>query len=184
MENEKALTELNLEDVKVKLDTTKSYGEQTEDVLDAMATARAVGDETVAKKITDQKAEELKFKSDTKVKNAEKENYDATKNRQEAESQVYETVFQTFGIASHLPKWLMRIMVFILSPIYIVITLSIGIPFGIAKTLIDNIDNVLVRYENVDSKVKPRLKVTILAILILSVIAFGTFVVLKFFNKM
>lgn len=180
---EKSITDLSMDDVKFELDRSKSYDQQAEDVVNAMATARAVADEKVAKDLTEHKAEELRFKSEAKSKQAEADSVKAETSKQEAERLLYEGVLTTFGITKHLPQWLMKIMVTVLSPIYVLLTLLIGVPFGLVKTIIDNADNVLCRYENVDEKVKPKLKTTFVVLISLSVLAAVLLTALKIFDK-
>lgn len=179
----KSIADLSLSDVQFKFDREKSYDEQAEEVVNAMATAKAVEDQKVAEKLTENKAKELELKSEAKAKQAEKATLDAEMSKQEAERQLYEGVLQTFGITKHLPKWLMRIMVAVLSPVYVALTIAIGVPFGIVKTVIDNADNVLCRYEQADEKVKPRLKTTVWLLLIVSALVAVGIVMLRIFVK-
>lgn len=171
---QKSISEVGVSDIQFSLDNTKSYEQQAEDVVGAMATAKAVSDEGTAKDIAEKKAEELKSKANRKLQSAQAEEINATVERQEAARAKNEAVLQTFGINKHLPDWLLKTMVIIFSPVYIFLTITIGIPCGIVKVLIDNIDNILVRYENAKSTYKPKIKVAvwiILGVFALSIIA-------------
>lgn len=180
---EKSIDEISVTDIKMQLDKTKSYEEQAEDVVGAMATARAVANEQVAQELSDRKAAELKAKASAKAKQAAAGEINAETDKQEAERKLYEAVLETFGIKKHLPKWLMQIMVFIFTPIYIVLSLIIGIPCGIVKTLIDNVDNIICRYESAEEKNKPKIKATVWVLFILIILAATAFVTLKCLNK-
>ena len=179
----KALGDLSVNDIEVKLDKSKSYEEQAEDVVGAMATARAVSDERVAQELSDKKAEELKAKASQKVKQAVADDIKAETEKQEATRRLYEAVLETFGIKKHLPQWLMRIMVFIFTPIYIILSLAIGIPCGCAKTLIDNVDNIICRYEDAKDTSKTKIKITIWVLLVLIILAAAALITLKCLNK-
>lgn len=179
----KSMAEIGIQDVKFKLNENKSFEEQAEDVVNAMAIANAVQDEEVVKQLTEHKAEELRHKSESKSKQAEKESLRAETEKQNAERELYEGVLQTFGITKHLPKWLMAIMITVLSPLYLLLTLLIGVPFGFVKTIIDNIDNVLCRYERVDEKLKPHLKFTVWILLAVGAVAAVAIFILKLLNK-
>lgn len=182
-EKAKSLSEMSVDDIQFRLDTSKSYEEQAEDLVGAMATAKAVSDEETAKDIADKKAEELKAKADEKLKKAQTNQTNAQVDKQEAERLKNEAVLSTFGITKHLPDWLLKTMVIMFSPIYIVLTILIGIPCGIVKVLIDNIDNILVRYETAKAQGKPKIKVTIWIILVLVVLGVIALTVLKALGK-
>lgn len=179
----KSIEEVGLKDIKFELDHTKSYKDQAEDVVSAMATVKAVQDENVVQDITDKKAEELKEKADKHLKKAQAENLNAETDRQEAERKKYEAVLSTFGITKHLPNWLLKTMVILFSPMFIVLTIAIGVPCGVVKILIDNIDNILVRYESAETTNKPKIKTTIWIILIFLMVGVISLVVLKILGK-
>lgn len=179
IEETKSLNEVNVGDIQFKLNTNKSYEEQAEDVVGAMATASAVKDEETAKDIAGKKAEELKAKASKKLKQAQAEELGAEADKQEAERKKNEAVLLTFGITKHLPDWLLKIMVVIFSPIFVLLTIIIGVPCGIVKVLIDNIDNILVRYEKADATNKPKIKVTVWIVLMGLLVCIVAFVVLK-----
>ena len=180
---EVAITDLSAADIKMRIDKNKSMEAQAEDVVGAMATARAVTDEKTAKEITEKKADELKAKASAKKKEAEAQVVKAETNKQEAERELYEAVLSDFALNKHYPKWLMKILVFILSPIFIVKSLVIGVPFGLVKTIMDNIDNVVCRYQKVDDKNKPKVRASIWILLTLLVVAGVCLTVLKCLNK-
>ena len=178
----KAITEISADDIKFTVDATKSLEKQAEDVVSAMATAKAAQDETVATALADQKAQELLAKGQAKVKEAEAIVVNAETEVQKSQRQLYEAVLNDFGIREHLPRWLMVILVVVLSPIYIIKSIVIGVPFGLAKTIVDNLDNVMCRYEMVNDEVKPKVKFAFIFLLVAAVVIAATLIVLRVFN--
>ena len=178
----KSITDISAKDIKLKVDESKSMEEQTEEVVGALATVAAVQDERVAKDISDKKADELKARYGAKKIQAETEETEAIVRQQEANRMKNEAVLQTFCINKHLPDWLLKIMVLVFSPIYIVLSLVIGIPCGVVKVLIDNIDNILVTYENAESKGKRKIKTTVILAMIAAVLITTAIIVLKATN--
>ena len=175
----KAITDLSAKDIMVTIDKTKSLEDQAEDLVGAMATAKAVNDGKTAEDIAQKKSEELKTKAEIKLKDAQTKDIKATTEMQEAKRQKYEAVLETFGIKKHLPDYLLHIMVWLFTPIYILLTIAIGIPCGLVKVLIDNIDNILVRYENSETKNKPKIKVTVWIMLIVAIAIVVTIIILN-----
>lgn len=157
-DKKKSIDQIGLGDIKIKLDDTKSIESQTEDVVNAMVTANAIKDNTVSSVLTDKKAEELVNKASEKAKQAQKKAVDAETELQKAERDLYEAVLNTFGIYKHLPRGLMKFLVWIFSPLYTIISLLIGIPCGLVKILIDNLDGIVCRYEKTGENAKPKLK--------------------------
>lgn len=171
---EKALTDITFSDVKFKLDTSKDFQTQVEDVLGGVVTASAVQDETVQKELKDKKAEELVNKAKKKASDAQKDAIEAETEVQKAERSLYEAVLQTFGITKHLPRFLMKILVYIFSPLYVFLTILIGLPCAFVKIIIDNLDGIICRYEETKDGTKPKIKVVswmLFSILILGIIA-------------
>ena len=165
----KSIDELSISDIKLKLDTDKPMEVQTEDVVGALVTASAISDKTVKTSLTDKKAEELVNKATEKATRAKKSAVDAETDLQKAERELYESVLNTFGIYKHLPRGLMKAMVWILSPLYVILSLLIGIPCGFCKVMIDNLDGIVCRYDRTGDVVKPKIK-TIFWILLALVI--------------
>lgn len=168
----KTLGTLAVQDIKIELDETKSYEEQAENIVNAMTVSNAVQNEETQKKLVDAKSEELKVKAGTKVVKAKTE-------AMEAERKLYEEVLETFGIYRHLPRWLMITLVIMLSPVYMLLVICIGIPIGSVKFFIDSLDNLLVRYEKVNDQTKPRVKVITWIALGLVIVAVICLTVLK-----
>ena len=178
-EEKKSITDISAQDIKFKLDSSKTMEQQAEDVVGAIATAKAVQDEKTAQELTEKKSEELKAKAETKRIQASTEETNAVVSQQEANRIKNEAVLQTFGINKHLPDWLLKIMVFLFSPLYVLLSFIIGVPCGVVKVLIDDIDNILVTYEKTESQGKRKIKTTVWIVLILAVLALAAFVILK-----
>ena len=183
VESKKAIDKISVSEIKVSVDTSKSMEEQAEDVVGAMATAAAVQDEKTAQELTVKKAEELKSKATKKLTEAQAAEIDATTRKQEAERKKHEAVLETFGIKKQLPTYLRVILLAILTVPYILLNIIIGIPCGLLKVIIDNIDNVILRYQAVDDKNKPKLKVTVWILLVFAVLAAAALITLKVLGK-
>ena len=174
---EKSIADVTLKDVHFKLNTDKTYEEQAEDVVGAMATAKAVEDKGTVDALASAKQSELIDKHYTKVKQAKKQSIEAETEIQKAEWDTYKVLFDTFNINSHLPKWLQKIVVSILTPFYLVFVLAIKVPCGFVRMLIDGIDGIICRYERADERTRPRIKVTvwiIFALIVASAVVLGT----------
>ena len=174
---EKSIADVTLKDVHFKLNTDKTYEEQAEDVVGVMATVKAVEDKDTVDALASAKQSELIDKQYTKVKQAKKQSIEAETEIQKAEWDTYKVLFDTFNINSHLPKWLQKIVVSILTPFYLVFVLAIKVPCGFVRMLIDGIDGIICRYERADERTRPRIKVTvwiIFAIVVASAVVLGT----------
>lgn len=182
-ENEKALTDVKLEDIKFKLNTNQSLEGQAEDVAGALSIAGALKNEDTAEELISKKSEELVNKAKAKASDAQKRAIEAETEVQKAERDLYEAVLNTFGIYKHLPRWLMKCMVFILSPLYTIIGLLIGIPCGFVKIMIDNLDGIVCRYEKTANGTKPKIKVIFWILLAVTALGAICLTVLKCLNK-
>lgn len=174
---EKSIADVTLKDVHFKLNTDKTYEEQAEDVVGVMATVKAVEDKGTVDALASAKQSELIDKQYTKVKQAKKQSIEAETEIQKAEWDTYKVLFDTFNINSHLPKWLQKIVVSILTPFYLVFVLAIKVPCGFVRMLIDGIDGIICRYERADERTRPRIKVTvwiIFALIVAGAVVFGT----------
>ena len=165
-----SLGDLSVEKVRFKLDTAKGYEEQAQDVAMAMATARAVQDETTTEELSTAKKTELISSATEKVKKAQKNVIQAETEIQKAERESYEGILETFGFFRHLPHWLTKTIVYALTPFFIILGFIIGIPCGFIKILIDNIDGIICKYEKAGETSKPRIKVVIWVLLALMVV--------------
>lgn len=174
---EKSITDIAMSDIKVKLDGEKSYDEQAKDVVYMAATVAAASDKTTAEALKQSKAEELKEESKNKAAHAKAGRIEGETDVQKKKRELYEEMLELFGVDRHLPEWLMKIVVVLFTPFYIILLLAIGVPTGFIKFLIDCIDKIFVRYEEVGKERKPQVKVitwVLLAVLILGVAAIIT----------
>lgn len=181
--DKKAIGDVGLNDIQVSLDKRKSYEQQAEDVVGAMAIAGAVNNEDTQKTLITQKSEELKAKAEAKVKNAQTAVTEAETSVQKAERELYDGVLETFGINKHLPKPLMKVIMVILGIFYVFYTVLIRVPMGGIRIFIDTLDGIFVRYERVDANIKPRIKVIGWIIFGLVVASAVCLTVLKIYNK-
>lgn len=169
-DKKKSIDKISVSDIKIKLDDNKSIESQAEDVVGAMVTANAINDQTVKTALTDRKAEELVNKAKEKASKAQTASINAETELQKAERDLYEAVLNTFGIYKHLPRGLMKTLVWIFSPLFVVISLLIGIPCGFVKIIIDNLDGIICRYDKTGDGVKPKIKIVFWVILGLLVV--------------
>lgn len=167
----KSITDIDLSDVKVKIDTTKSAGEQTKEVIDFAATVSAAQDHDTLKKISDAKKAEIVREAEVKAKEASVKSTHADTEVQKAKREKFEILFETFGVTKHIPDWLLKVLMCIFAPFYILFVIVIGIPTGFIRFLIDCTDGILIRYDNTEEKRRPKIKVTVWVILSLIVVA-------------
>ena len=167
---EKSIADVTLRDVHYKVDSSLTYEEQTEDVVNAMTIVKAVEDEGTREALATGKKSELIDKQQAKVKKAQKSVIDAETEIQQAQYENKTILFDTFNITAHLPRWLQRVAEPILGFFYILFMIAIKVPCGFFKMLIDGIDSVLVRYEKKDEQTKPKIKVTVIIIIVLVVV--------------
>ena len=151
-ETEKSIADISLKDIHFKVDSDKSYEEQAKDVVGAMATAKAVQDQSTIEALAKGKQDELIGEQQSKVEQKKAEFIEAKTDTQKAEYNSNEALFRTFTILSHLPKWLQTIVVPLLTPFYIIGILIINVPCGFVRMLIDAIDGIVCRYEKADDK--------------------------------
>ena len=107
----KSITDINLSDVKVKIDTSKSAGEQTEEVIDFVATVTAAQDKETVDKISQAKKEEIVKKAEVKAKEATVKSTEADTEVQKAKREKFELLYETFGVTKHIPDWLLKIFI-------------------------------------------------------------------------
>lgn len=169
-DKKKSIDKISVSDIKIKLDDHKSIESQAEDVVGAMVTASAINDNKVKEALTNKKAEELVNRAEEKASKAKTQSINAETELQKAERDLYEAVLNTFGIYKHLPRGLMKTLVWIFSPLFVIISLLIGIPCGFVKIIIDNLDGIICRYDKTGDGVKPKIKVIFWIILGLLVV--------------
>lgn len=169
-DKKKSIDKISVSDIKIKLNDQKSIESQAEDVVGAMVTASAINDDKVKEALTNKKAEELVNRAEEKASKAKTQSINAETELQKAERDLYEAVLNTFGIYKHLPRGLMKALVWIFSPLFVLISLIIGIPCGFVKIIIDNLDGIICRYDKTGDGVKPKIKIVFWVILGLLVV--------------
>lgn len=178
----KSITDIGIKDVKVTIDHTKAAGEQVKEVIDYAATVGAIQDENTVKQIAEHKKEELVADAEVKAKGARKQSVQADTEVQRAKRAKFQLLFDTFGVADHIPDWLLKILMCIFAPFYVIFVIVIGIPTGFVRFLIDCIDGILVRYDKAEEPRKPKIKVTVWVVLSLIIAASICLTLLKCFH--
>lgn len=178
----KSITDIGIKDVKVTIDHSKAAGEQVKEVIDYAATVGAIQDESTVKQIAEHKKEELVADAEVKAKDARKQSVQADTEVQRAKRAKFQLLFDTFGVADHIPDWLLKILMCIFAPFYVIFVIVIGIPTGFVRFLIDCIDGILVRYDKAEEPRKPKIKVTVWVVLSLIIAAAFCLTLLKCFH--
>lgn len=174
---EKSIADVTLKDVKFRLDSNQTYEQQAKDVVNVIATVKAVEDEATVQALAKGKQDELIGEQQSKVKKTQKDFINAQTEVQKAEYDSNKALFDTFNIISHLPKWLQMIVVPLLTPFYLIGVLVIKVPCGFVRMLIDGIDGIICRYEKADERTRPRIKVAvwvIFALVVAGAVVLGT----------
>lgn len=165
-----AFKDYKLENIEAEVDTTKSFSQQVEEFVDVNATMAAAQDKGTQDILTQQKKEQLIGKATVKVKEVQKEAIEAETDIQKAKREKYQLLFDTFGVSDHIPDWLLKVLMVIFAPFYILYVIVIGIPSGFVRFLIDCVDGILVRYDNAEDTRKPKIKVTVWILLSLIIV--------------
>lgn len=82
--SDKSIADVSLKDVKFRLDSNQTYEQQAKDVVNAMATAKAVEDEATVQALAKGKQDELIGEQQSKVKKTQKDFIDAQTEEQKA----------------------------------------------------------------------------------------------------
>ena len=165
-----AFKDYKLENIEAVVDNSKSFSEQVEEYVDVSSTMAAAKDEETQTILTQQKKEQLIGKATVKVKEVQKEAIEAETDIQKAKREKYQLLFDTFGVSDHIPDWLLKVLMVIFAPFYVLYVVIIGIPTGFVRFLIDCIDGILVRYDKADNSHKPKVKVTVWILLALIIV--------------
>lgn len=180
--SQKSISDITMHDIQVQLDGNKTFEEQAEDVARMGAVVKAVEDEDVRAAMARSKGEQLVERGKTKATEARADRIQAETQEQKNKSDLYQAVLETFGIFKHFPDWLMRMIVVLLTPIYLIFLVVIGIPIGAVHFAIDCLDGLFIRYDKVDKDRKPKVKVIGWVVLALGIVCAITFPLLKHFN--
>lgn len=174
-----AFKDYKLENIEAVVDNSKSFSEQVEEYVDVSSTMAAAKDEETQNILTQQKKEQLIGKATVKVKEVQKEAIEAETDIQKAKREKYQLLFDTFGVSDHIPDWLLKVLMVIFAPFYILYVVVIGIPSGFVRYAIDCFDGILVRYDKADNSHKPKVKVAVWVLLALIVVGVICLITLK-----
>ena len=175
--SEKSMADVSLKDVHFKLNTEQTYEQQAKDVVNAKAIADAVQDDGFIGVLAKGKQNELIGEQQAKITKTKKDLKDSETELQRAEYDSNKTLFDTFNIVSHLPKWLQYIVGPLLTPFFLIGVLVIKVPCGLVRKLSDGIDGIICRYEKADELTRPRIKVAvwvIFALVVAGAVVLGT----------
>ncbi|MBQ0099677.1 MAG: hypothetical protein KBS91_03935 [Firmicutes bacterium] len=144
-------SELKIEppSIKYEIDKNKSYGEQAKDLVDVLATQKAVQDEELVNDITDKKKEELKESATANLKSEQANNEKAEQTLSQARYGTYEGVATYAGIKKALPQKMQNILFFILSIFQTFVLILFGVPTSIITIIIDCFDGIVAKLSSV-----------------------------------
>lgn len=179
---EKSINQISMADIKAKLDSTKSFEEQAIDVAEMGAVVQAVEDKTVRDEMAKSKGEQLIEKGKAKATTERSNRIKAETDEQKSKRDLYKSLLETFGAYHHYPNWLMKIIVAIFTIPYLLLMLCIGLPTGIVRYTVECIDNILVRYEDVDEQRKPKIRTIVWILVALGAVSSVLFPLLKHFG--
>lgn len=165
-----------------KTDSSKSVTEQIEEAAEVGATVKAVENEDVREKMADAKGEQLIETVKEKAASARVGRLKAETEEQIAKKEQNEAMLGIFNANKHYPEWFRKIVVAIFAPFYLILLFVIGTPTAIVRFTLECIDGIIVRYEDVDERRKPKVRITFLLILILGIISAVLFPLLKYFK--
>ena len=163
-------------------DANKTVSEQIEEAAEVGATVKAVENEAVQDMMANAKGEQLIETVKEKAATARAGRVKAETEEQKAKKEQNEAMLGIFNADKHYPEWFRKIVIALFTPFYLLLLLIIGVPTGIIRFTLDCIDGILVRYEDVDEKRKPKVRVTFWILLIVAVISAVLFPLLKYFQ--
>ena len=167
----KSITDISMSDIKVHVDTSKSFEDQAKDFANMTAVVNAVNDEETTKDLKEQKKKELLNDSISKVKKSESNVINQKTAIQKAELENFSGILNTFGFYRQMPSWMTKAIVYMLTPFLFLIGFIIGIPCGAVKILMENVEGIVIKYEDTRNESKPKIRVTIIIVLVLLVVA-------------
>lgn len=165
-----------------KSDSSKSVTEQIEEAAEVGATVKAVASEDIQEKMASAKGEQLIENVREKAASARAERVKAETEESKAKREQNEAMLGIFNADKHYPEWFRKIVIAMFTPFYVILLLAIGVPTGVLRFTLECIDGILVRYESVDDKRKPKVRITFWVLLIIAIIASILFPLLKYFN--
>ncbi len=171
-----------LSQMSVKFDENQSASEQIAEAAEIAATFEAVKDEEVQKKMATAKGEQLVENVKAKAADSRADRVKAETEEQKAKREQNEAMLGIFNADKHYPEWFRKIVIIMFTPFYLILLFVIGVPTGILRFTLDCIDGILVRYESVDERRRPKVRVTFWVLLLLILIISIVLPVLKYFS--
>lgn len=135
-----------IDHLKIKIDNTKSFEEQAQDVATVIATTKALEDEGLVKQITDLKKDELTETAEANVKKSKAKSQDAEKELQTALFGVYEGLASYMGLKRDLPKLMLKVLMFFVQPILGLLLLICGLVVGTINILMDGVNSIAEKF--------------------------------------
>lgn len=171
-----------LAQMSVRFDEKQSASEQIAEAAEIAATFEAVKDEEVQKKMATAKGEQLVENVKAKAADSRADRVKAETEEQKAKREQNEAMLGIFNADKHYPEWFRKIVIIMFTPFYLILLFAIGVPTGILRFTLDCIDGILVRYESVDEKRRPKVRVTFWVLLLSALIIAIVLPVLKYFS--
>ena len=137
-----------------EVDKTKSFNEQAKDIVGAMATAKAIEDEKLVKKVTETKKDELSSRAEADAKNEKAKTKDAEKKLQESTFGIYEGVASYIGLKRALPERMLKILMLFIQPIVGLFITLIGLPISIIAIFMDGINILAEKFADISESAK------------------------------
>ena len=135
--------------IKMEIDTTKSYGEQAKEAIDFMATKKAIEDEQLGDELTQKKKEELKTNADANLQKEKAKAKRADVEMQNAEYDSFSGVATYAGIKKPLPKKMQKVLFGTLGAVQMVLLLIISIPTSIFNIIADAVNSVVEKLSSI-----------------------------------
>ncbi len=133
----------------LQINGEKTLEEQAKDLVGVKATERAINDEILTDGVTNRKKAELLSHAEAHLKKEQAENKKADILLQEANHGVYDGVATYAGIKKALPQKMQSVLFPILSAVQIIVLILIGVPISIVNIVLDSVDSVVQKMQNV-----------------------------------
>ena len=184
----KPLSNVGVDDIKMKLDTSKSLEEQAMDVAGAAATFEALKSEDTQKELTGIKSEELVTKAEARSKKAKAEVKTEEKNLQAANYGIYEGIAEYASIKKPLPDTMQKIIFAILGVLQGFIIVIFGLVFSLVNIVMDMINGLAQRFAELTANAKKiaiALFVAFAVVVVLLIILYSieTYAGIKIYNR-
>ncbi len=128
------------------LDKTKDFSEQAKDFVGVLATAKAIKDDNLVKKVTEHKIEELESKADADKKIEKAKNKRAETDLQNSLFGVYEGVASYAGIKRALPQKMLTAIMWVLQPVIGILLIVFGLIAGTINVIMDAVNSIVEKF--------------------------------------